>query len=462
MNSAIDGMYANHEHDNDAIAALIPSDPSRPLSVLKCVDCGRTYDLNDPIYTCPNCNGLLDIDHDLDRLRPHVSRALFDSRLNALDMPYNSGVWRFKELVFPGAPNDKVVTRGEGNTTLYRAPKGLAAWIGANQLALKHEGENPTGSFKDRGMTGGVTHAVLAGATSVVCASTGNTSASMASFAALAGLQALVFFPYGSVAAGKLAQSIAYGALSVQVRGDFDACLDLVRQSCRQFGIYLLNSVNPFRLEGQKTIVFEMLQQRRWKVPDWIVLPGGNLGNTSAFGKGLHELHALGLIDKLPRIAVIQAEGASPFYASYRDDFRERKTMKADTLATAIKIGNPASYYKAKRTLEWTNGVVESVTDQEILDAKAQIDRCGIGCEPASAASVAGVKKLLAAGTIHPDDDVVTILTGHVLKDPEIVMKYHSDTLEGFTGTYANRLLTIEPTLEAVRALLNAEHVSAL
>ncbi len=457
MDSVIDGM-----NSVDPVAAMIASEPTRPLSVLKCVDCGRTYELNDPIYTCPDCNGLLDIDHDLERLRPFVSRALFDSRLGALEMPYNSGVWRFKELVFPVAPNDKVVTRGEGNTTLYRSPKGLADWVGAKQLTLKHEGENPTGSFKDRGMTGGVTHAVLAGASSVVCASTGNTSASMASFAALAGLQSLVFFPYGSVAAGKLAQSIAYGALSVQVHGDFDTCLDLVRQSCRQFGIYLLNSVNPFRLEGQKTIVFELLQQRRWHVPDWIVLPGGNLGNTSAFGKGLHELFELDLIDKLPRIAVIQAKGASPFYASYRDDFRERKTMKADTLATAIKIGNPASYYKAKRTLEWTNGLVESVTDQEILDAKAQVDRCGIGCEPASAASVAGVKKLIAAGTIHPDDDVVTILTGHVLKDPEIVMKYHSNTLDGLVGTYANHLITIEPTLDAVRALLGGQQGSSV
>ena len=214
-------------------------------------------------------------------------------------------------------------------------------------------------------------------------------------------------------------------------------------------------------IRDRKTIVFELLQQRRWQVPDWIVLPGGNLGNTSAFGKGLHELLELGLIDKLPRIAVIQAEGASPFYASYRDDFRERKTMKADTLATAIKIGNPASYYKAKRTLEWTNGLVESVTDQEILDAKAQIDRCGIGCEPASAASVAGVKKLIGAGAIHPDDDVVTILTGHVLKDPDIVMKYHSNTLDGLVGTYANHLITIDPTLEAVRALLGADGVGS-
>ncbi len=435
---------------------------STPLSVLRCINCGHTHALNEPVYTCSECGGLLDVEHDLDRIKPLISRELFDSRLGALDMPYNSGVWRYKELVFPDAPAAQIVTRGEGNTTLYRAPNKLAAWVGAEGLSLKHEGENPTGSFKDRGMTGGVTHAVMVGATSVVCASTGNTSASMASYAALAGLQGLVYFPYGNVAMGKLAQSIAYGAVSVQVRGDFDACLDLVRQSCRQFGIYLLNSVNPFRLEGQKTIVFEILQGRRWHVPDWIVLPGGNLGNTSAFGKGLRELHMLGLIDRLPRIAVIQAAGAAPFYASYCNGFAERLTVKAETLATAIKIGNPASFYKAKRTIEWTNGVVESVTDQEILDAKAQVDASGIGCEPASAASVAGVRKLIAAGTIRPDEDVVALLTGHLLKDPNIVIDYHGGTLEGFESPYANHLRTIDPTLADVQALLSDQKITVL
>ncbi len=436
------------------------SSVSNISSVLRCVNCGHTHALNDPVYTCSMCGGLLDVEHDLEALRGVVSRDLFDARLGALDMPYNSGVWRYKELVFPGISDEQIVTRGEGNTTLYRTPPKLAAWIGAERLALKHEGENPTGSFKDRGMTGGVTHAMLVNASSVVCASTGNTSASMASYAALAGLQALVFFPFGNIAMGKLAQSVAYGALSVQVRGDFDVCLELVRQSCRQFGIYLLNSVNPFRLEGQKTIIFEILQQRRWKVPDWIILPGGNLGNTSAFGKGLHELLTLGLIDKLPRIAVVQAAGSAPFYASYKNNFAERMTVKAETLATAIKIGNPASYFKARRTLEWTNGIVESVTDQEILDAKAQVDASGIGCEPASAASVAGVRKLIANGVIRPDEDIVALLTGHLLKDPGIVIDYHQDALAGFTSTYANKMRVIEPTLEDVRALLSGQMVN--
>ncbi len=427
------------------------------LSLLRCIECGHTHQLDDPVYVCGKCGGLLDVEHDFERLKSQISRTLFDERLGALDQPYNSGVWRYKELVFPEAADEDIVTRGEGNTTLYRAPRKLAAWIGAEKLALKHEGENPTGSFKDRGMTGGVTHAVMVEASGVVCASTGNTSASMASYAALADIPSLVFFPYGNIAMGKLAQSVAYGAISVQVKGDFDVSLDLVRQACREFGIYLLNSVNPFRLEGQKTIVFEIIQQRRWTVPDWIVLPGGNLGNTSAFGKGLKEMYDLGLIDRMPRIAVIQAEGAAPFYQSYKDNFAERHTVTAHTVATAIKIGNPASYFKARRTLQWTNGIVEVVTDQEILDAKAQVDLSGIGCEPASAASVAGVRKLVASGVIKPSEDVVAVLTGHVLKDPSIVMDYHQGTLEGFETPYANRLRTIEPTLSAVQELLNRE-----
>lgn len=429
-------------------------------SILRCIQCGHTYPTTEQIYACTQCNGLLDVEHDLVGLRSIVSRDLFDARLGALDAPYNSGVWRYKELVFPDIPNDQVITRGEGNTHLYATPRKLAEWVGAHSLQLKHEGENPTGSFKDRGMTGGVTHAVMVGATSVACASTGNTSASLASYAALAELQGLVFFPYGNIAMGKLAQSVAYGATSIQVRGDFDACLQIVRDSCAQFGIYLLNSVNPFRLEGQKTIIFEIIQQRRWRVPDWIVLPGGNLGNTSAFGKGLHELYELGLIDKLPRIAVIQAAGASPFFKSYQDGFAQRHTVKADTYATAIKIGNPASYPKARRTLEWTNGIVESVTDQEILDAKAQIDRSGIGCEPASAASVAGVKKLIAAGVIGADEEVVALLTGHVLKDPDIVIRYHEGSLVDIDSNFPNMLRIIDPTLEDVRALLTHEKMA--
>jgi len=418
------------------------------------MDCGREDPLDARLITCPACGGLLDVLHDLEALRPDALREQFDRRLASWDPLDRSGVWRYRELVRPGVSVAQAVTRGEGNTTLYPAGRRLAGYAGVTQLQLKHEGENPTGSFKDRGMTGGVTQARIIGARSVICASTGNTSASMASYAALAGLPALVFFPVGYVALGKIAQSVAYGATSVQVEGDFDDTLDLVRQAADELPVYLLNSLNPFRLEGQKTIMIELLHQRGWRAPDWVVVPGGNLGNSSAFGKALHELHTLGLIDHLPRLAIVQAEGANPLYRSYQDGWQTRHTVRAETLATAIRIGSPANYPKAIRALRWTDGVVTEVSDQAILDAKAQIDAAGIGCEPASAATVAGIRRLVREGVIAPGDDVVAVLTGHLLKDPDAVMKYHAGTLAGITSTYANPMRTIPPTLDAVAALL--------
>jgi threonine synthase len=274
-------------------------------------------------------------------------------------------------------------------------------------------------------MTVGMTQARRVGAPAVACASTGNTSASLAAYAALAALPAFVLVPEGQVALGKLAQTLAYGARTLVVRGDFDACLTLARQAASELGIYLLNSVNPYRLEGQKTIVFEMLQQLDWRPPDWIALPAGNLGNTSAFGKALQELHALSLIARLPRILAVQAEGAAPFYRSFREGFRHRYREKADTVATAIRIGDPASYQRAIEAIRVTNGVVVAVPDAEILDAKAAIDRAGIGCEPASAASVAGVRQARRHGTIRGSETVVCVLTGHVLKDPGILAAAH-------------------------------------
>lgn len=422
-------------------------------SLLKCIECGTEYPIDRLIYTCQECGGLLDVHHDLESLRGRVSRTLFDDRLGSLDAPYGSGVWRFKELVYPGAPADMVVTSPEGNTNLYEVPQ-LAKWAGLENLWLKHEGENPTGSFKDRGMTGGVTQARLLGMKHVACASTGNTSASLASYAAKGGMKAIVFFQEGQVALGKLAQAIAYGAVCIQIPGDFDTAMRLVRDVAASLEIYLLNSVNPFRLEGQKTIVFEILQQLRWEIPDWIVVPGGNLGNSSSFAKGLMELKTLGLIDRMPRIAIIQAEGANPLYRGYQSGFTTHERVTAKTLATAIKIGDPVSYNKAVRALQWTDGVVEQVSDQEILDAKAMIDASGIGCEPASACSLAGAQKLVSAGIIKPTDRVVGILTGHVLKDPGLIVDYHTNNLEGINPAYANRLLRVEPSLDAVQTVL--------
>lgn len=423
------------------------------LSVLKCMDCGHEHPVNKVIYTCERCGGLLDVTHDLESLRRLVDRKTFDTRLGTLESPYNSGVWRYKELVYPDVDLDYIVSRPEGNTNLYRTPR-LAAWAGIETLYCKHEGENPTGSFKDRGMTGGLTQARALGMTRVACASTGNTSASLAAYAAWGGMEGIVFFQNKQVALGKLSQAVAYGATCVRIAADFDRNMQLVRQIGDELGIYVLNSVNPFRLEGQKSIMFETIQQLRWQVPDWIVCPGGNLGNSSAFGKALHELYTLGMIDRLPRLAVIQAEGANPLYQSYLRGFDHLEPMHAETIATAIKIGNPVSYPRAVRALRWTDGVVEQVTDQQIMDAKAMIDAQGIGCEPASGCSLAGTRKLVEKGIIKPQDTVVAVLTGHLLKDPDATINYHADELEGIRAAYPNTIHEVEPSAEAIAAIL--------
>jgi len=276
----------------------------------------------------------------------------------------------------------------------------------------------------------------------------------MAAYAALAGLSAIVFVPQGKIALGKLAQALAYGAKTLEVKGDFDTAMGLVREICEKLGIYLLNSLNPFRIEGQKTIVFELIQQLGWEPPDWIVLPAGNLGNTSAFGKALKELADLGLIERLPRLAAVQASGANPFYRSFREGFRRRERVRAQTIATAIRIGDPVSYPRAVRALKLTRGLVVEVTDQEIMDAKAQVDAAGIGCEPASAAAVAGTRKLVQDGTIKEGERVVAVLTGNLLKDPQATIAYHLGELPGIEPAFANRPLAIEPTLEAVKEVL--------
>ena len=435
----------------DSIVRGADSRPKPAPIALTCIECGQRYPADQQRYTC-DCGSLLDVTHDLEGVRETATRELFDTRLGARSLPHSSGVWRFAELVYPGAER-RAISGPEGNTNLYRSER-LAKWTGVDSLLVKHEGENPTGSFKDRGMTVGVTHAVGIGASVVACASTGNTSASRASYAARGGLRAVVFIPHGAVALGKLSQSIAYGALTVQIRGDFDAAMRLVRELTRDRGIYLLNSLNPFRLEGQKTIVLEALQQMFWEAPDWIVVPGGNLGNTSAFGKALHEARALGLISRMPRLAVIQAAGANPLYLAFRNGFREYRPVEAKTVATAIKIGDPVSYKKARRSLEWTDGVVEQVEDGEILDAKAQIDAAGIGCEPASAASLAGLRKLVAGGTIRRGETVVAVLTGHLLKDPDNTIGYHLGSTAAAPGAYANAPVVIEPRLEEVLKIL--------
>ena len=422
---------------------------------LECINCKAAYALSDTRYQC-ECGGMLDALHDLTALRGKVSRELFASRLGAKELPYSSGVWRYGELILP--IEDKfIVSRPEGNTNLYRR-RNLSAWVGVENMALKHEGENPTGSFKDRGMTVGVTQAKALGCKVVACASTGNTSSSLAAYGALGGLEVLVFVPQGKISLGKLSQTLAYGATTLEVRGSFDTAMRLVREVCARYGVYLLNSVNPLRIEGQKSTVIELLQQLNWEVPDWIVLPAGNLGNVSAFGKALHELKELGLIDRLPRLAAIQAHGANPFWQSFVDDFQRRvRITTPETVATAIRIGNPVSYEKAIRGLRWTEGVAAEVTDEEIMEAKARVDAAGIGCEPASASSVAGARKLAQEGVIKRGDMVVGILTGHILKDPETTIAYHQGGLVGVSSRQANRPIVIEPTLQAVEKILEVK-----
>ena len=378
-------------------------------------------------------------------------RALLDTRSGIRRGAFASGVWRYRDLVLPSVTDDEVVTYPEGNTPLLDRPT-VSAWAGAGSLLLKHEGLNPTGSFKDRGMTVGVTHARRLGVTAVACASTGNTGASLAAYAALAGITALTIVPKGKVARGKLTQLLAYGARTLVVRGDFDTCLELAWEANRELGVYLLNSVNPFRLEGQKTIVLELLQQLGWEPPDWILVPAGNLGNTAAFGKALREAHGLGLIARMPRIAAVQAAGAAPFARSFEEGFARRHRVEAHTVATAISIGNPASYDRAVTAIRETNGVVTAVGDEEILEAKAVVDASGAGCEPASAASVAGARQLIRKGVIRPSDRLVAVLTGHILKDPDAVTRYHEETTPPLP--YANHTIEIDPKLSEIERVL--------
>ncbi len=420
------------------------------FSILKCISCGKEYPLTEVRFTCA-CGNLLDVEHDLSLLKKkfRLSKKYFNGKRSIINNQPSGGVWHFRELVLPSVSDKEIVSKQEGNTRLYCSRK-ISSWLSLQRFYLKHEGENPTGSFKDRGMTVATTQAKRLHQKAVVCASTGNTSASLAAYASEAEITGLVLIPKGNVAVGKISQALAYGTKTLVVDGDFDDCMRLIFEAQEKLQAYPLNSINPFRIEGQKTIIWETLQQLQWKVPDWFVFPGGNLGNTSAFGKALHEALQLGLIEKMPRFAVIQAKGASPFYEAYKNGFKELKPQKAETIATAIKIGNPANYTKAIRSLQWTNGIVESVSDEEILEAKAAVDTAGIGAEPASCATVAGLKKLIGSGTIKSRETVVGILTGNILKDPQIIVDYHITK----RSPHSNPPVEIKASIEEVKRFL--------
>ena len=439
--------------------------PPKPAAQ-RCIEpaCNSRFPLNERLYVCPRCGGLLDVEQDdLATLDPEQLRVLWTNRLASFDTRDRSGVWRYRELL-PFSDDTTVVSLIEGNTPLYAAPIS-AAYSGLKSLSLKHQGSNPTGSFKDTGMTTAVTQAVSLGARTVVCASTGNTAASLAAYAARASLQCAILVPRGQVSHAKLAQSLDYGAVVLELDGNFDDSMRVIRELAEDESIYLVNSINPFRIEGQKTVAAEMLHQRNWRVPDHVVVPGGNLGNSSALGKGFRELQEIGLIDRLPRLTVVQAEGAAPFAQYFSesagsfDSTNELTPVEhPKTLATAIKIGAPVSWKKAFRAVKWTNGAVLTVSEQEIAEAKAIIGRDGIGCEPASATTVAGIKRLTSSGFIGPAEDVVAVLTGHILKDTDYAINYHRGELyienenerRKLAGSYTNAPARVDPTKAAI------------
>ncbi len=375
---------------------------------LECIRCHKKFSWDTITYTCDSCGALLDVRYVFGELNPEKWR----------NKPLS--VWRYEDFL----PKVKErVTLNEGGTSLYSCER-LAEKVKLRNLWVKNEGENPTGSFKDRGMTVGVSIAKTLGSKTVACASTGNTSASLAAYAAKAGLKCVVMIPSGKIALGKLSQAIMYGALVLAVEGNFDQALDLVQQSSKRLGLYLLNSLNPYRLEGQKTIAFEVIEQLG-QPPDTIILPVGNAGNISAIYKGIMEWRQLGIIEEAPRLIGIQAEGAAPIAQAYKKGKREVVFVeKPETIATAIRIGKPVNWEKALRAIYDTNGVAETVTDKEILEAQKLLARTeGIFVEPASAASIAGLIKLLDMGLIDKDERIVCITTGHGLKDPDTPIK---------------------------------------
>jgi len=438
----------------------------------KCINpgCGARFDCGQTLIKCPQCGELLDIQYNWDEVEVPDNLSFFGRRWanrdKALDL---SGVWRFRELLNFCEDKHKV-TIGEGQTILQQNDSvGKYAGIKPGRLYLEYEGLNPSGSFKDNGMTAAFSHARMVGAKACVCASTGNTSASMSLYAHHCVLKSTVFIGSGRIAFGKLSQAMDYGAQTIQIRGDFDDCMKQVQNVCKELGMYLVNSLNPFRLEGQKTIMYRILEQMGWEVPDWIVVPGGNLGNSSAFGKAFYELKELGLIRRLPRMAIINATGADTLTDIVNnkklvwnggrvdqkiiDDYYADLTARnfsPHTCASAIEISRPVNLKKCLRSIDICDGVVRAVTDDEICDAKAMVGKFGLGCEPASAASIAGLKQLREEGIIGADERVACVLTGHPLKDPNVTVNYHKEK----QGRFSNPPCEVENDLDKIIKML--------
>ncbi len=398
----------------------------------RCIGCGDLSDAAGQDFRCQRCSDLLEIVYPASKDSPtaavHLKSTWRERRLSDRSLD-RSGVWRFREMLPSLAGDEQVITLSEGNTPLYELPR-CARITGVPKLFAKHQGINPTGSFKDAGMTVAATFAHRAGFAWVACASTGNTSASMAAYAARGGMRSLVLVPEGKISWSKLSQALDYGAVTCQLRTDFDGCLQLLQKLVCHAPVYQLNSITPFRLEGQKTLAIELLEQLDWQPPDHLIVPGGNLGNSSAIGKALLEMRDLGLISRLPKLSVIQAEGANALVRTLRESHGKKLvSLQAETRATAIRIGNPASWKKAVHVIEASGGACEQVSEIEIARAKAEIGAEGIGCEPASAVTLAGLKKLVAQQFVRPDESVVLILTGNLLKDPDYTIEFHKGEL---------------------------------
>ena len=440
----------------------------------RCIGCGDVSHAASQDFRCSHCGDLLEIVYpgwknakpDAQKLKSAWAQRRISN--SALDL---SGVWRFRDLLPALADESNAITLHEGNTPLYELPR-CAKISGVPKLFAKHQGMNPTGSFKDTGMTVAATFARRAGFRWVACASTGNTSASMAAYAARGNMRSLVLVPEGKISWSKLSQSLDYGAVTCQLRTDFDGCLRLLQELVKQAPVYQLNSINPFRLEGQKTLAIELLEQLDWQPPDHIIVPGGNLGNSSAIGKALLEMRDLGLISRLPKLSVIQAEGANALVRTMRETGGKRLiSLQPETRATAIRIGNPASWKKAIHVIEATGGACEQVSEIEIAQAKAEIGAEGIGCEPASAVTLAGLKRLVAQKFVKPDEVVVLVLTGNLLKDPDYTIEFHrGDLFKSGIGEPAQRALNslrrppivLDATLDAViRTLEQADTVTS-
>ncbi|MEE3235198.1 MAG: threonine synthase [Candidatus Latescibacterota bacterium] len=433
----------------------------------QCIDCSKKYALDDIVYACDMCGGLLEVQHDMKNLAKRKGqewKALFDERYMRTAFPYGSGVWGKKEIVCPLVHDDNVVSMCEGGSNLFWADR-LGAEIGLNDLWIKQCGNSHTGSFKDLGMTvlvSMVNQMISDGKQipAVACASTGDTSAALSAYCAAASIPAIVLLPKDMITTSQLIQPIANGAITISLRTDFDGCMRLVREISTREQIYLANSMNSLRIEGQKTVGIELVQQFDWEVPDWVIIPGGNLGNVSALGKGFLEMNALGLIDRLPRLVVGQAEKANPLYLSYQNGFESFNPVKAgETLASAIKIGDPVSRDRAIRVLQRFSGIVEQATENELANACARADKTGLFTCPHTGVALASLFKLVESGVIPPNDRVVVISTAHGLKFPDTKVKYHEGRLNelGIETPLQNNPIEVEPDFEAVKMAIWSE-----